>query len=167
MQDCASHSGDQLLMTGGPAGDQDPRCSVLLGLPHLGKQVRSYCHTEVVVIALVAEASCHTAALNRGQGDIKSSSAQQVNGLRGGVARPLLTVRVVEELCPEMRFVRWEYMGEVNSLLLCDVPDELKRFKTVRSKGGDRGLIVKQIFAVEAEHGEHTGFDDRDLSAAV
>jgi hypothetical protein len=66
-----------------------------------------------------------------------------------------------------MRFVRWEYTGDVNSLLLCDVPDELQGFKAVRSKGGDRGLIVKQMLAVEAKHGEHTGFDDRDLSAAV
>src|SRR5271166_4396780 len=164
MSNSTSHSGHKLLVTGDPAGYQNAH-TVLVRLPHLGKQIGTYRHAEFVVVVLVAEAAGHPAALDRGGDDVESRSAEHVDGLRCGVAGPLLAVRVIKEADTETGLSCRKELRKIDTVCLGDVPQSLKRLEAVGGERGDGRGIVQEVLVIEPQHGQHTGFDDDDLAA--
>src|SRR5580693_5891715 len=165
MHDDPSHSGNKLLMAGNPAGYQHPRAALLFGLLYLGTQAGADGHAESVVIRLVAETACHTTALDRRSGNVKSGGAQHVDGLRCGGAGPLLAVRVVEEPGTEARLGGGKEFRKIDTGFLGDVPQGLKRLKATGCERSDRSRVVQQVLVVKTQHGKHAGLDDDDLAA--
>src|SRR5271157_2248820 len=100
MKHLAPHSREELLVTRDPARHQRARAARFIGTPHLREQVLANSHAEFVVLALVAEAAGHAAALDRRSHDIEARGAQHFDGLRSGVASPLLAMRVIEQPRP-------------------------------------------------------------------
>src|SRR5664280_792422 len=167
MKDLASQSCQQLLMAGNSTRDQGSRSALLFGAPHLRKQVFADSHAQLVILALIPEAARHATAFHRGRHHIKTRCEQYVDGLRCGIARPLLAMRVVEEPRTLRASAGSEYLRQVELQLLRDSPQHFQRLKAVLRKQRLRARIVEQMLEVEAQHGQHAGFKHDDFPAFV
>src|SRR5664279_440820 len=132
MQNGATRSRRKLLMTGDPAGHQHSGVSLQVRPAHLGKQVLADRHAEFVIVVFVAEASRHTAALNRRSYNVETRRPQKFDGLRCGIAGLLLAVSVVEQPGSKTRLGRWKQFRKVETGFSGDVPHCLQRLKAVR-----------------------------------
>src|ERR1039458_9240278 len=102
-------------MAGSPARDQGSRSAPLFGAPQLRKQVFADSHAQLVILAFIPEAARHAAAFHRGRHHIKTRCEQYVDGLRCGIARPLLAMRVVEEPRAVRASAGGEYLRQVET----------------------------------------------------
>src|SRR5271165_1557934 len=74
---------------------------------------------------------------------------------------------MVEEALSQRRPACGKEFRKIDTVRLGDVPYKLQRLETVCGKLGDHGLVVEQMFAIEAEHRQHTRLNDDDRSSAV
>src|SRR5208337_226308 len=97
MKDLSTHPRQQLLMARYTAGNQCARSALLVRAPHLRKEVLADRHAQFVILALISEAAGHAATFHGRSHNIEARRAQHVDGLRRGIARSLLAMRMVEE----------------------------------------------------------------------
>src|SRR5271166_3375787 len=105
MQHLTPHARPQLLMTRRATGNERTR-GILLGRSHLREKIFADRHAQFVVLAFVAEAAGHPATLYGRRDHIEAARPKNIDGLTGGVAGPLLAMRVVENPGSMRRAIR-------------------------------------------------------------